>query len=78
MAFDRRGFLLAVLVAAAAAEIVGKAAAATYVVGDNLGWSVPSTANEYSSWASRHVFRAGDVLGNLSLYVSLKEKQLAS
>ncbi|KAL1554860.1 cucumber peeling cupredoxin-like [Salvia divinorum] len=62
MAFDCRGFLLAVLVAVAAADLVGKAAAATYVVGDNLGWRVPSTPNDYSTWASRHVFRAGDVL----------------
>lgn len=67
MGFDRRGFLLAVVVAAAAAELVGKAAAATYVVGDTMGWTVPSSPTAYSDWASQHVFRAGDVLGTLSL-----------
>lgn len=68
MAFDRRGFLLAVLVAAAAADLFGKASAATYLVGDNIGWRVPNTPNDYSTWASRQVFRAGDVLGNIFIF----------
>lgn len=62
------GFVLCVVLLAA---VVGRATAATYVVGDNLGWNVPSSVNEYSSWASRHVFRPGDVLSNLSLSISV-------
>ncbi|KAG6413808.1 hypothetical protein SASPL_126523 [Salvia splendens] len=49
-----RAFLLAVLVAAAASDLVGKASAATYVVGDNQGWRVPTNPNDYSTWASRY------------------------
>ncbi|PIN14686.1 hypothetical protein CDL12_12681 [Handroanthus impetiginosus] len=58
------GFLLAVLVVAvAAAQLVGNASAATYTVGDSFGWAVPPNGpSNYSNWASQHVFRAGDVL----------------
>ncbi|XP_042063253.1 cucumber peeling cupredoxin-like [Salvia splendens] len=56
------GFVLCAVLLAAVAELVGRATAATYVVGDNLGWNVPSSVDEYSSWASRHVFTPGDVL----------------
>ena len=66
MAFNCRAFLLAVLVAAAT-DLFGKASAATYVVGDNQGWRVPTTPNDYSTWAGRYVFRAGDVLGKLQI-----------
>ncbi|XP_057768056.1 cucumber peeling cupredoxin-like [Salvia miltiorrhiza] len=59
MGLDGRGFLVAVLVAAA---LVGKASAATYIVGDSLGWSIPSSPTDYATWASRHVFTSGDVL----------------
>ncbi|KAH6803243.1 hypothetical protein C2S51_034689 [Perilla frutescens var. frutescens] len=62
MAFNNRGFLAALLLAVAAAELVGNAAAATYVVGDTLGWRVPNNPSDYSNWASRHIFRVGDVL----------------
>lgn len=61
MGFDRRGFLLAAVVVVAG--IVGKAGAATYVVGDTMAWTVPSSPTAYSDWASQYVFRAGDVLG---------------
>ncbi|XP_042057834.1 umecyanin-like [Salvia splendens] len=53
------GFVLCVVLLAA---VVGRANAAIYNVGDNLGWNVPSSVDEYSSWASRHVFTRGDVL----------------
>ncbi|KZV20059.1 cucumber peeling cupredoxin-like [Dorcoceras hygrometricum] len=46
-----------------AAELVGYAAAATYVVGDSLGWSIPPDGGAaYVNYASQHVFTAGDVL----------------
>ncbi|KAL8497891.1 hypothetical protein ACS0TY_021297 [Phlomoides rotata] len=54
-----RGFLFAVLVVVAA---VGNASAATYIVGDTLGWTVPPSPAAYAAWASRQVFRVGDVL----------------
>ncbi|XP_048134242.1 umecyanin-like [Rhodamnia argentea] len=37
--------------------------AASYTVGDSAGWSTPGNgASFYSSWASGHTFRVGDVL----------------
>ncbi|KAG8367426.1 hypothetical protein BUALT_Bualt16G0070600 [Buddleja alternifolia] len=62
MAAFNRGILLLVVVMAAA-ELFGNAAAATYVVGDSLGWRVPpGGATDYATWASQHVFRVGDIL----------------
>ncbi|KAI5680858.1 hypothetical protein M9H77_02085 [Catharanthus roseus] len=53
--------LFVLLVAIAA--LVEKSAAATYVVGDTMGWTIPSGgASSYASWAARHTFRPGDVL----------------
>ncbi|XP_075516170.1 umecyanin-like [Primulina tabacum] len=55
--------LLAVLVVAAAADLVGHAAAATYTIGDTLGWRIPPDGSStYENWSSQHVFRVGDVL----------------
>ncbi|XP_073132198.1 umecyanin-like [Henckelia pumila] len=55
--------LLTVLVVAAAAELVSHAAAATYTVGDSLGWRVPQGGpSTYENWASQYVFKVGDVL----------------
>ncbi|KAK4430805.1 hypothetical protein Salat_0842200 [Sesamum alatum] len=64
MAFNRRLLLAAaVLAAAVLGHLVGNAAAATYVVGDSLGWTVPPGGPAaYSTWASQHVFRVGDVV----------------
>lgn len=53
------------LVVLAAAD-VEKTFAATYVVGDSLGWTIPSGgASTYSNWASQHTFRVGDTLGTI-------------
>ncbi|XP_011078396.1 cucumber peeling cupredoxin [Sesamum indicum] len=65
MAFNRRLLLAAVLLAAAAVfgQLVGNADAATYVVGDSLGWTIPPGGPvAYSTWASQHEFKVGDVL----------------
>ncbi|KAK6915045.1 Phytocyanin domain, partial [Dillenia turbinata] len=34
----------------------------TYVVGDSLGWRVPSDTSTYSNWASGKTFLIGDIL----------------
>lgn len=57
--------LLVLLVAATA--LVEKSDAATYVVGDSTGWSIPSGgAASYASWAAKYTFRAGDILGTIN------------
>nr|1JER_A Chain A, Cucumber Stellacyanin [Cucumis sativus] len=33
-----------------------------HIVGDNTGWSVPSSPNFYSQWAAGKTFRVGDSL----------------
>ncbi|KAL9151305.1 hypothetical protein ABFS82_11G044000 [Erythranthe guttata] len=56
-------FAVAVVMVVAAAQLVGDAAAATYVVGDASGWMVPTGGPAtYTTWASQYVFRVGDVL----------------
>lgn len=61
--------LLVLLVAATA--LVEKSDAATYVVGDNIGWSIPSGgAASYASWAAKYTFRAGDILGIINKHYS--------
>ncbi|KAG9138095.1 hypothetical protein Leryth_001346 [Lithospermum erythrorhizon] len=42
--------------------VVEKADAATFIVGDTMGWRVPSGADAYATWASRHTFSVGDTL----------------
>ncbi|XP_056162423.1 umecyanin-like [Syzygium oleosum] len=37
-------------------------AAATYTVGDELGWTVPSNISYYQSWAASKTFMVGDKL----------------
>ncbi|KAI4380649.1 hypothetical protein MLD38_006816 [Melastoma candidum] len=52
---------LAMLVAAAA--LLRPSVAATYVVGDSLGWIVPPGGPiAYETWAAMHSFEVGDVL----------------
>lgn len=61
--------LLVLLVAATG--LVEKSDAATYVVGDNIGWSIPSGgAASYASWAAKYTFRAGDILGIINKHYS--------
>ncbi|KAK6941668.1 Phytocyanin domain, partial [Dillenia turbinata] len=52
------------VVIAVAAIIQSTDAQTTYMVGDNLGWLVPSAASNfnYSTWASSHTFGVGDTL----------------
>ncbi|XP_030446163.2 umecyanin-like [Syzygium oleosum] len=38
------------------------AAATTYTVGDELGWTVPSNISYYQSWAASKTFMVGDQL----------------
>ncbi|XP_073152183.1 uncharacterized protein [Henckelia pumila] len=46
-----------------AAELVGYAAAATYVVGDSFGWGIPPDGGAtYVNYAAQHAFEVGDVL----------------
>ncbi|KAL3745170.1 hypothetical protein ACJRO7_014302 [Eucalyptus globulus] len=41
---------------------VDTVAAATYMVGDGLGWTVPSNVSYYQSWAASKTFMVGDKL----------------
>lgn len=34
------------------------------IVGDDAAWNVPGSPETYSTWASKHTFSVGDVLGN--------------
>ncbi|KAI7744134.1 hypothetical protein M8C21_010922 [Ambrosia artemisiifolia] len=42
--------------------IVPSSLAATYNVGDNLGWATPTGGDPYAIWASQHTFVVGDAL----------------
>lgn len=42
------------------------ALAATYEVGDSMGWTIPSGgAAAYSTWAANKTFKVGDKLGKI-------------
>lgn len=57
-------FVIVFAVLVGICAVVEKGDAATYIVGDSLGWTIPpGGASAYTSWASQHVFRTGDVLG---------------
>lgn len=57
------------VVAAAIMMVVNGVAAETYTVGDDSGWTVPSTPDLYTDWAADKNFAVDDVLGNYySLY----------
>ncbi|XP_022143157.1 blue copper protein-like [Momordica charantia] len=53
---------MAVLLLLTAAALWQRSSAATYVVGDSLGWTVPPNPTSYSDWASTKTFVVGDVL----------------
>ncbi|KAF9613460.1 hypothetical protein IFM89_008307 [Coptis chinensis] len=59
---NHMGVIACLLVAAALLH--GAMAADTYVVLDNLGWSVPTTGNEgpYRTWVTGKDFETGDTL----------------
>ncbi|XP_057537375.1 blue copper protein-like [Amaranthus tricolor] len=44
------------------ATLIGICSAATYTVGGNTGWTIPSQPNFYSNWASQQTFQVGDAL----------------
>lgn len=57
--------VFAVAVAAAASMVLQTTEAAEYVVGDDLGWTVPPNgAATYVEWASKYNFLVNDILGN--------------
>ncbi|CAI9782468.1 unnamed protein product [Fraxinus pennsylvanica] len=56
-------FVIVFAVLVGVCALVEKGDAATYIVGDNLGWTIPTGgASTYTTWASQHVFRTGDIL----------------
>ncbi|KAK9947538.1 hypothetical protein M0R45_003158 [Rubus argutus] len=58
-----RNLNMAVFAAIVAALVISSVSAATYEVGDGLGWNVlPGGAVPYTTWASNHTFHAGDIL----------------
>ena len=52
-----------------AAAILGNTDAATHVVGDSLGWTVPSGSSVYPNWASQQTFKVGDILGTYEIFM---------
>lgn len=60
-----RNYMRSMVVFGVFAAVMLQCAAAqtTYVVGDNLGWTIPQNgAQAYVSWASNKTFVVGDVL----------------
>ena len=55
------GYLLIIMVALT----LKGATAEFYVVGDDLGWTVPPNTSFYSEWASSKTFQIGDELCKL-------------
>ncbi|KAF8034489.1 hypothetical protein BT93_C0719 [Corymbia citriodora subsp. variegata] len=53
---------LITMITAGFVEVDMAAAAATYTVGDGLGWTVPSNVSYYQSWATSKSFTVGDKL----------------
>ncbi|XP_022965828.1 blue copper protein-like [Cucurbita maxima] len=53
---------MVVLLLVAAATLWRCSSAATYMVGDSLGWIDPPNANIYTDWASNKTFVVGDIL----------------
>lgn len=47
---------------------INGAAAATYQVGDSLGWTVPPNTSFYTNWSSSKNFQIGDSAGKHSFY----------
>lgn len=39
-----------------------EAKAATYIVGDQRGWTIPPYDNYYNAWASKHRVKVNDIL----------------
>lgn len=72
-------FVIVFAVLVGICAVVEKGDAATYIVGDSLGWTIPpGGASAYTSWASQHVFRTGDVLGKFRFELSFLKKKKKS
>lgn len=65
-------FVLVAAMSAASAVVLHKAEAAEYIVGDQVGWTVPSHRQGdgaagahafYASWAATHRFKPHDTIG---------------
>ncbi|KAM5547943.1 early nodulin-like protein 1 [Rosa sericea] len=55
--------ILVIAMAATGVLMVHRAEAAEYVVGDDLGWTIPPHgAADYESWASDHSLTVDDIL----------------
>nr|GMC65191.1 cucumber peeling cupredoxin-like [Ipomoea batatas]GMC68601.1 cucumber peeling cupredoxin-like [Ipomoea batatas] len=59
--------LLAAVVATMLPETTN---AATLVVGDTTGWTVPPSTSTYSDWASRQTIKVGDTLVSIETLIS--------
>jgi hypothetical protein len=57
---------LLVVALIAAATVLPGTQAAQYVVGDTTGWNPSGGATFYTSWAAKHNFSVGDILGELA------------
>ncbi|XP_030511326.1 umecyanin-like [Rhodamnia argentea] len=53
---------LITIIAASFLKVDAAAAVATYTVGDELGWTVPSNISYYQSWSASKNFMVGDKL----------------
>lgn len=52
------------LILATVALFQSSSLAATYEVGDSLGWTIPPGGSvAYSTWAANKTFKVGDILG---------------
>lgn len=59
--------VLVIAMAATAVLMVHIAEGAEYIVGDNLGWTIPPNGTaDYESWASNHSLTVDDILGELA------------
>ncbi|KAJ6758995.1 BLUE COPPER PROTEIN [Salix koriyanagi] len=56
----RLSFTVGFLIVASMGLLHGACAASTYMVGDDLGWTVPPNSSYYEEWASQRTFQIGD------------------
>ncbi|KAJ6673226.1 hypothetical protein OIU85_012244 [Salix viminalis] len=56
----RLSFTVGFLIVASVGLLHGACAATTYMVGDDLGWTVPPNSSYYEEWTSQRTFQIGD------------------
>lgn len=72
-----KSILAAVFLLLAVVAPPRSASAATYTVGDSIGWNIPSEPTSYSDWAATKTFLAGDILReSLNFKNKLKKKTI--